>query len=125
MELSNDSMSDIKNPRRGFLKFVSKVLQPRSLGSFKSTFARSFSRNDKGIVVHEDEGKHVIMGRSNAQMTIKISDADHGIESVSFCIEDIVPGRKIPVHKHLSNDEVIFIQGGAGIFTFFVITLLL
>jgi mannose-6-phosphate isomerase-like protein (cupin superfamily) len=50
-------------------------------------------------------------------MTIKISAADHGIETMSFCTEDIVPGRKLPVHKHLSNDEVVFIQSGNGIFT--------
>jgi mannose-6-phosphate isomerase-like protein (cupin superfamily) len=88
------------------------------MGLFKRTFAGPPPlQNGRAVVVHEDEGKHIIMGRSKAQMTIKISRADHGIETTSFCTEDVVPGRKMPIHKHLSNDEVVFIQSGIGKFT--------
>jgi mannose-6-phosphate isomerase-like protein (cupin superfamily) len=111
-------MSKIQNPRRGFLKFgFAGLTTVLTLGAFRRSLAKSPSSTGKGVVVHEDEGKHIIMGRSKAQMTIKISQADHGIENLSFCTEDIVPGRKIRVHKHLENDEVVFIQSGAGIFT--------
>jgi mannose-6-phosphate isomerase-like protein (cupin superfamily) len=111
-------MNNIHNPRRSFLKFgFAGITAALSLGLFKRAFAKSPFRNDKAVVVHENEGKHIIMGRSKAPMTIKISEADHGIGSISFCMEDIVPGRKIPVHKHLSNDEVIFIHSGTGILT--------
>jgi mannose-6-phosphate isomerase-like protein (cupin superfamily) len=118
MKILNDSMKNAENPRRGFLKFgFAGITAALSLGLFKRTFAQSPIRNDEGVVVHEEEGKQIIMGRSKAQMTIKISHADHGIESVSCCTEDIVPGRKLPVHKHLNNDELIFIQSGKGIVT--------
>ncbi|SKC83633.1 Cupin domain-containing protein [Ohtaekwangia koreensis] len=118
MKVSQRAMSNIENPRRGFLKFgFAGITAALSLSLFKHTFAKPPIKNDKAIVVHEEEGKHIIMGRSKALMTIKFSAADHGIESTSFCTEDIVPGRKMPVHKHLYNDEVIFIQSGAGILT--------
>jgi mannose-6-phosphate isomerase-like protein (cupin superfamily) len=118
MKISHDVMSGTQNPRRGFLKFgFAGITAALSLGLFKRTFAKSPLEKGKGVVVHEEEGKRIIMGRSKAPMTIKISEADHGIESLSFCTEDIVPGRKMPVHKHLNNDEVIFIQSGIGILT--------
>lgn len=50
-------------------------------------------------------------------MTIKISKAAHGIESISFCTEEMQPGRNMRIHKHLDNDEVIFIHKGQGTFT--------
>lgn len=118
MKISNDSAGKIENPRRGFLKFsFAGITAALSVGLSRRTFAKSPFDNGKAIVVHEEEGKRIIMGRSKAIMTIKISAADHGTESISICTEDIVPGRKIPVHKHLSNDEVILIQSGTGILT--------
>lgn len=118
MKIPHDSVGKIENPRRGFLKFgFAGITAALSLGLFKRTFAKSPFNDRVAIVVHEDEGKRIVMGRSKAQMTIKISAADHGIDCISFCTEDIVPGRKMHVHKHLSNDEVIFIQSGEGILT--------
>ncbi|MDZ7716428.1 MAG: cupin domain-containing protein [Balneolaceae bacterium] len=35
-----------------------------------------------------------------------------------FLTEDIRPGDGIPVHKHSSEEELIFIEKGTGIFTF-------
>jgi mannose-6-phosphate isomerase-like protein (cupin superfamily) len=113
-----DTMSNIENPRRRFLKFgFAGITTALSLGLPERTFANAPFRNGEAVVVHEAEGKQIVMGRSKAIITIKISKADDGIESVSFCTEDVVPGRKLPVHKHLNNDEVIFIQSGTGIFT--------
>jgi mannose-6-phosphate isomerase-like protein (cupin superfamily) len=118
MKISHDTMSTIQNPRRGFLKFgLAGIAATLSLGLFKRTFAKSPIQNGKAVVIHEEDGRHIIMGRSKAPMTIKISKAEHGIENISICTEDIVPGRKMPVHKHLNNDEIIFIQSGAGILT--------
>ena len=94
----------------GFFTAVFTSLPKISLGKYATG-------NDKGIVVHEDEGMHIISGRSKALINIKISKAKHGVDNISFCAEDIIPGRKIPVHKHLYNDELIFINNGEGIFT--------
>ena len=50
-------------------------------------------------------------------ITIKISKTKHGVDNISFCIEDMSPGRKMRVHKHLNNDELIFIHKGEGTLT--------
>jgi mannose-6-phosphate isomerase-like protein (cupin superfamily) len=111
-------MSVIRKPRRRFLKYgLAGLTTALYAGMFKQAAAKSPLKDERPLVVHEEEGKHIVMGRSNAPMTIKMSKADHGIEHISFCTEDIVPGRKLPVHKHMNNDEIIFIQSGAGVLT--------
>lgn len=80
-------------------------------------FGQSASGARKGIVVTEEEGEHILTGRRKAPITIKISKTKHGVEGISFCTEDIVPGRKLRIHKHLDNDELIIIHKGAGTFT--------
>ena len=65
----------------------------------------------------EDEGIHILTGRRKVPMNIKISKAQHGVENISFCTEDIIPGRTLRTHKHLHNDEIIFINNGEGLFT--------
>ena len=37
---------------------------------------------------------------------------------MSLLTEDIKPGDGIPVHKHSSEEELVFIEKGTGIFTF-------
>ena len=39
------------------------------------------------------------------------------MDAVSFCVEDQSPGRKMRIHKHLNNDELIFIHKGEGTLT--------
>jgi mannose-6-phosphate isomerase-like protein (cupin superfamily) len=82
----------------------------------KAGLAQSSTNNDMGIVVHEDEGIH-ILGRRKVAIAIKISKARHGVNGISFCREIMKPGVKMRVHKHLNNDELIFIHSGKGTFT--------
>lgn len=79
----------------------------------KISFAQS---NREGIVVHDDEGIHVLT-RRKVPITIKISKARHGVNGISFCVEQMDPGRKMRIHKHLDNDELIFIHRGQGTLT--------
>ena len=83
----------------------------------KISFAKTASEGDKGIVVHENDGIHILTGRRKVPITIKISKAQHGVAGISFCVEDQSPGRKMRIHKHLNNDELIFIQKGEGTLT--------
>jgi len=78
--------------------------------------AQSSGKSDKGIVVHEDEGIHILT-RRKVPIAIKISRTQHGIDGISFCVEDMSPGSKMRVHKHLHNDELIFIHRGQGTLT--------
>jgi mannose-6-phosphate isomerase-like protein (cupin superfamily) len=110
-------MNLIQQPRRNFLRtgivgFCTAVFA----GLPKISFAKAVSDNNKGIVVHENEGIHILT-RRKVPVTIKISKAKHGVDGISFCVEDQSPGRKMRIHKHLNNDELIFIHKGEGMLT--------
>ena len=111
-------MNHIQQPRRKFLQTGVAGFCTALFSSLpKISFAKSYSSNDKGIVVHEDEGIHILTGRRKVPITIKISKTKHGVDGISFCVEDMSPGRKMRIHKHLNNDELIFIHKGEGILT--------
>lgn len=111
-------MNIIQQPRRKFLQTgVVGFCAALFAGLPKISFAKSKSTGDKGIVVREDEGIHILTGRRKVPITIKISKAKHGIDGISFCVEDQSPGGKMRIHKHLNNDELIFIHKGQGTLT--------
>ena len=111
-------MNLIQQPRRKFLQTgVVGFCTALFAGLPKISFAKSTSNNDKGIVVREAEGIHILTGRRKVPITIKISKAKHGVDGISFCVEDQSPGRKMRIHKHLNNDELIFIHKGEGTLT--------
>ena len=104
-----------RQPRR---KFVQSGLTGMALALFgnipKIGFAQPVSDGDKGFVVRMEEGIHILTGRRGVPINIKISKVKNGINNLSFCMEDMDPGRKMRVHKHLFNDELIFIHKGEG-----------
>jgi quercetin dioxygenase-like cupin family protein len=110
-------MKQPPQPRRKFLQigligvFTALLAKLPKIG-----FARSSENNDEGIVVHEHEGIHILT-RRKVPITIKISQAKHGVSGISFCVENIDPGSKMRIHKHLNNDELIFIHQGEGTLT--------
>lgn len=110
-------MKPIQQPRRKFLQIgVAGFFTALFANLPKISFARSASDNGKGIIVREDEGIHILT-RRKVPITVKISKAQHGVDGISFCMEDMIPGRKMRVHKHLNNDELIFIHKGEGTLT--------
>ena len=110
-------MNHIQRPRRKFMQTgIIGFCTALFASLLKISFAKSASDNDKGIVVHEDEGIH-ILARRKVPITIKISKAKHGVDNISFCVEDMKPGRKMRIHKHLNNNELIFIHKGEGTLT--------
>ena len=110
-------MNHIQQPRRKFLQTgIAGFCASLFAGLPKISFAKPGSNSDKGIVVHEDEGIHILT-RRKVPITIKLSKAKHGIDGISFCVEDMGPGRKMRIHKHLNNDELIFIHKGEGVLT--------
>src|SRR5215203_1240866 len=111
-------MNVFPQPRRTFLRtgvlgFCTAVFA----GIPKINFARTISDKSKGIVVREEEGIHLVTGRRKVPITIKISKEKHGVNGISFCVEDQSPGRKMRIHKHLNNDELIFVHKGEGTLT--------
>ena len=71
----------------------------------------------QGFVTNVEDQEVLLIGDRQAPVTIMVDKKVKGIKSISFCHEDIVPGGRIPVHKHLNEAEVIYIQRGSGIFT--------
>ncbi len=70
-----------------------------------------------GKLVQPNEGERYLIFGRNAPVTIKVDKINDGVNSISFCTEDIVSGDAIPIHKHLKEDEIIFIHRGEGTFT--------
>jgi quercetin dioxygenase-like cupin family protein len=56
------------------------------------------------------------MRDGSAIVKIKIARTQ-GAQSISFLSESFKPGDRLPVHKHLNEDELIFLHSGSGIFT--------
>lgn len=110
-------MKHPKQVRRNFLKVGITGLLTALLTKLPQLgFTQAFRKNQDGIVVHEDEGIHILT-RRKVPLTVKLSKAKHGIEGISFCVEQMEPGTRMRIHKHLNNDELIFIHRGQGTLT--------
>jgi len=70
------------------------------------------------LILDPDEGEVCLIGERKGRVTIKVSKKNQGIETMSILTEDIKPGDGIPAHYHSSEEELIFIEKGVGIFTF-------
>jgi mannose-6-phosphate isomerase-like protein (cupin superfamily) len=111
-------MNNIQQPRRKFLLTGLAGFCTALFANLpKVSFAKSYNTNDKGIIVRENEGTHILTGRRKVPITIKISKVKQGVEGISFCVEEQSLGRKMRIHKHLNNDELIFIHKGEGTLT--------
>jgi hypothetical protein len=87
-------MKQPQKPRRRFLQIGLMGIFTALLTKLPKTgLAQSSTTNDTGIVVHEDEGIH-ILGRRKVPIAIKISKARHGVTGISFCREVMKPGVK-------------------------------
>jgi len=70
----------------------------------------------EGCVVSDGEGEAFQMRDGTAIVKIKVAKV-MGADSVAFLSETFRPGDALPVHKHMNEDEVIFIHKGSGLFT--------
>jgi mannose-6-phosphate isomerase-like protein (cupin superfamily) len=108
---------NIHQPRRKFLQIgLTGIITAFVAGLPKMIYAKSSSENRKGIVINEGEGEHILT-RRGVPITVMLSKKKDGMEGISFCVEDMIPGRKMRIHKHLNNDELIFIHRGEGSLT--------
>jgi mannose-6-phosphate isomerase-like protein (cupin superfamily) len=108
-------MKQLQQPRRKFLLITLTGIFTALLTKLpKVSFSQSLRQKEEGIVVHENEGIHILT-RRKVPITVKISKARHGVSGISFCVEKMDVGRTMRIHKHLHNDELIFIHRGQGI----------
>jgi quercetin dioxygenase-like cupin family protein len=83
---------------------------------YQTIYSKNNYHNFEGLVVNEDEGETLQWRDGTSRIKIKISKIQ-GAGSVSFLSESFKPGDAIPLHKHMNEDELIFIHKGSGIFT--------
>jgi mannose-6-phosphate isomerase-like protein (cupin superfamily) len=69
-----------------------------------------------GRIFKPDEGDLVLIGPRRAPVRIQV-ERHASSERLAMGSEDIVPGDRIPVHKHGREDEIIFIHTGSGTVT--------
>ncbi|RYZ62343.1 MAG: cupin domain-containing protein [Chitinophagaceae bacterium] len=109
----------MKKDRRQFLKTAgfSTVASTLPFVQLLAGSGVSPEPDKEGFVIDaESQETYLIAGRQ-APVTIIVDKQKKGVQAISFCFEDIIPGDLIPVHKHLREAEVIFIQKGSGVFT--------
>lgn len=100
--------------RRKFIEYGTLGVFSPLLLSF--TGRPETSDDFKGLVVNEEEGEAIQMRDGTAIVRIKISKVQ-GAKSLAFLSESFRPGDALPVHKHLHEDELIFLHKGSGLFT--------
>lgn len=71
--------------------------------------------NSKAFISQpENQEIYLIAGRQ-APVCLMINKIEHGVDSMSFCREEIAVDDFIPVHKHGKEEEIIYIQNGDGL----------
>jgi len=69
--------------------------------------------NQKAVVSQPEDGETFFV-RENTPISIRVSKRKDSVETISLCTEEIQPGGKIPVHKHLHEDEFFIFHSGTG-----------
>ena len=87
-----------------------------SLFTFPMTAFSNDTSDFEGLVVNDKEGEVLRLRDGTAIVRIKVSKAQ-GAQSISFLSESFKPGDAAPVHKHMNEDEFLYVHKGSGLFT--------
>lgn len=67
----------------------------------------------KPLMLEKNEGEQRIWrDPPPGGFTLKVSPKNNGSQHLVLGTEDIAPGDEIPTHKHLGQDEIVFIERG-------------
>jgi quercetin dioxygenase-like cupin family protein len=103
--------------RKGFLTSATFLGIGSILSRIPSIEEHTIIDANPDLVLDSNEGEVYLIGQRQGRVTIKIDKQNKGIETMSLLTEDIKPADGIPVHKHSSEEELIFIEKGTGILT--------
>ena len=90
----------------------------RVLSLFTFPFS-AFSNNAsefEGLVINDKEGEVLRIRDGTTIVRIKISK-EQGAQSISFLSESLRPGDAAPIHKHMNEEEFLYVHKGFGLFT--------
>lgn len=66
-----------------------------------------------GLIVKAEEGEIRYIGnKRKAKVQIKVAKTPEYTPEISLLTEEITPGDGIPIHKHLNEEEFLFVQQG-------------
>lgn len=72
---------------------------------------------NKGLVLQKEQGEVVYIGNRKGKVTIKVSRQLFPDATMSLLTELVPPGDGIPEHKHLHEDEFLYIHSGKAMLT--------
>src|SRR5215469_7849160 len=75
--------------------------------------SRTAHSTAKPLLLEKNEGERRIWREPPpGEFTLKVSPKNNGSQHLVFGTEDMVPGDEIPMHKHLGQDEIVYIERG-------------
>ncbi|MEM9363695.1 MAG: cupin domain-containing protein [Bacteroidota bacterium] len=101
------------NDRRDFVRKMG-LFSGLCLTGIPVTYSKTyFSYRTDGMILRASEGETWYIGNERkAEVTIKVAKSEDYTPEISLLTERIPSGDGIPVHKHLNEEEFIFIQEG-------------
>ena len=86
------------------------VSQTRSAPSGSATGSQTAA---KALLLEKNEGERRIWREPPpGDFTLKVSPKNNGSQHLVFGTEDMAPGDEFPTHKHLAQDEILYIEKG-------------
>ena len=93
------------------IMLMAAFASPRSSPQSSSVAASRSKANP--LLLEKNEGEQrVWRDPPPGGFTLKASPKNNGSQHLVFGTEDIAPGDEIPTHKHLGQDEIVFIERG-------------
>ena len=87
------------------------VVQTRSAQSSSATTSQAAP---KPLLLEKNEGERRTWREPPpGDFILKVSPMNNGSQHLVMGIEDITPGDEFPTHKHLGQDEILYIEKGA------------
>src|SRR5271163_3978162 len=88
------------------------------VGQAQSTQTGPASPSESGpkpLLLEKNEGEQRIWrDPPPGGFMLKVSPQNNGSQHLVLLTEDLLPGDEIPTHKHLGQDEIVFIQMGTA-----------
>jgi quercetin dioxygenase-like cupin family protein len=85
-------------------------LQTRSAQSSSTATAQAA---EKPLLLEKNEGERRIWREPPpGDFTLKVSPKNNGSQHLVMGTENVVPGDEFPTHKHLGQDELVYIEKG-------------
>ena len=90
--------------------FAICVFQTRSARSSSASTSQTAA---KPLLLEKDEGERRIWREPpSSDFILKVSPKNNGSQHLVMGTEDMAPGNEFPMHKHLGQDEILYIVKG-------------